>query len=40
MRADYRLGIVKSKDTAPTFFGAETRYMHRLCGAVIINTVK
>jgi opacity protein-like surface antigen len=40
IRADYRFGIVKGKDVAPAFFGAETRYMHRVYGAVIINTVK
>jgi hypothetical protein len=34
------MGVVKSKDGAPAFFGAETRYMHRVYGAVVINTVK
>ena len=38
IRADYRLGVVKSKDTAPAFFGRETRYMHRVYGGVVINT--
>jgi hypothetical protein len=40
LRGDYRMGVVKSKDSAPAFFGAETRYMHRVYGAVVINTVK
>ena len=40
LRGDYRMGVVKSKDDAPGFFGAETRYMHRVYGAVVINTVK
>jgi len=37
---DYRFGIVRSKDDAPAFFGQDTRYMHRVYGAVIINTFK
>jgi hypothetical protein len=40
VRADYRFGIVKSKDSAPVFFGQETRFMHRIYGGVIINTAK
>jgi hypothetical protein len=40
VRADYRFGIVKSKDSAPAFFGQERRFMHRIYGGVIINTAK
>jgi hypothetical protein len=40
IRADYRYGYVKSKDSAPAFFGQESRNMHRIYGAVIINTSK
>ena len=40
LRADYRLGTVKSKDDAPGFFGQDTRLMHRVYGGVVINTVK
>ena len=40
LRGDYRFGVTKSKDDAPEFFGQETRYVHRVYAAVIINTVK
>jgi opacity protein-like surface antigen len=40
LRGDYRFGVTKSKDDAPAFFGRETRYMHRIYGAVVINTVR
>jgi len=40
LRGDYRFGITRSKDDAPEFFGRETRYIHRVYGAVIINTVR
>lgn len=40
IRGDYRLGVVKSKDSATAFFGQETRLMHRVYAGVIINTVK
>jgi hypothetical protein len=40
IRADYRYGIVKSKDSAPAFFGRETRNLHRVYGGVIVNTRK
>ena len=40
VRGDYRYGIVKSKDSAPAFFGRETRNMHRVYGGIIINTSK
>jgi len=37
LRADYRFVGVKSKDDAPQFFGRETRYGHRVYGAVQLN---
>ena len=37
IRGDYRFIAVRSKDTAPAFFGQEARYGHRLYGAVLIN---
>ena len=40
LRADYRFGITRSKDDAPAFFGRDTRYVHRVYGGVIINTVR
>jgi Outer membrane protein beta-barrel domain len=40
LRGDYRFGVTRSKDDAPAFFGRETRYMHRVYGAVVINTVR
>lgn len=36
LRADYRFTTVRSKDDAPVFFGQETRYGHRIYGAVLI----
>ena len=40
IRGDYRFGATKSKDTAPSFFGRDTRSMHRAYAAVIINSVR
>ena len=40
LRADYRFIGVQSKDEAPAFFGRETRYGHRVYGAVIVNLVQ
>jgi hypothetical protein len=40
LRGDYRFIGVQSKDTAPAFFGQETRYGHRVYGGVILNVVK
>ena len=40
IRGDYRFQVVRSKDDAPEFFGRETRYGHRLYGAVVINAVR
>lgn len=37
LRGDYRFIAVQSKDDAPAFFGQETRYGHRVYGAVLIN---
>ena len=40
LRGEYRFGATKSKDDAPEFFGRETRYVHRVYAAVVINTVR
>jgi hypothetical protein len=40
LRGDYRFIAVRSNDDAPAFFGQETRYGHRVYGAVVINAVK
>ena len=40
VRGDYRFIAVRANDTAPAFFGQETRYGHRVYGAVIINAVR
>jgi opacity protein-like surface antigen len=40
LRGEYRFGATKSKDDAPEFFGRETRYVHRIYAAVVINTVR
>jgi hypothetical protein len=40
LRGDYRFMVTRSKDDAPAFFGQETRYGHRVYGAVIINAVR
>jgi len=37
LRGDYRFVVVQSKDDAPEFFGRETRYAHRVYGAVLVN---
>jgi len=37
LRGDYRFIGVQSKDAAPEFFGRETRYGHRVYGAVVVN---
>jgi hypothetical protein len=37
LRADYRFIAVQSKDNAPAFFGAETRYGHRIYGGLLVN---
>lgn len=40
LRGDYRFAVTQSKDDAPAFFGQDTRYAHRVYGAVIINMVR
>lgn len=40
IRADYRFVTVASKDDAPTFFGRDTRYGHRIYGGVILTLVR
>jgi hypothetical protein len=40
LRADYRFISAASKDDAPTFFGQDTRYGHRVYGAVVINAIR
>jgi hypothetical protein len=40
LRGDYRFVGVQSKDEAPAFFGQETRYGHRVYGAVILNVLR
>jgi hypothetical protein len=40
LRGDYRFMGTQSKDDAPAFFGQDTRYGHRVYGALIINAVR
>jgi hypothetical protein len=40
LRGDYRFIGVQSKDDAPSFFGKDTRYGHRVYGAVVLNVVQ
>jgi len=40
LRGDYRFIAVQSKDDASAFFGQETRYGHRVYGAVVVNVVQ
>ena len=40
VRGDYRFIAVRANDDAPAFFGQETRYGHRVYGAVTINAVR
>jgi opacity protein-like surface antigen len=40
LRADYRFIATQSKDDAPAFFGRDTRYGHRVYGAVVVNAVR
>jgi hypothetical protein len=35
VRADYRFFVVRNNDTAPLFFGNETRYGHRVQGGLV-----
>jgi hypothetical protein len=36
-RGDYRFMTVRSSDSAPAFFGQETRYGHRIYGGLVLN---
>ncbi len=40
LRGDYRFIGVRANDQAPAFFGQQTRYGHRVYGAVIINALR
>jgi opacity protein-like surface antigen len=40
LRLDYRFFAVRSKDDAPSFFGHETRYGHRVYGGVVLNVLQ
>lgn len=40
LRGDYRFIGVRSNDTAPEFFGRDTRYGHRVYGAVLLNLAR
>jgi hypothetical protein len=40
LRGDYRFGATKARDSAPAFFGHDTRYGHRVYAGVIINAVR
>jgi Outer membrane protein beta-barrel domain len=40
LRGDYRFVTVRSKDDAPSFFGQETRYGHRVYGGILINATR
>jgi hypothetical protein len=40
VRGDYRFEAVRSEDSAPEFFGNETRYSNRVYSGVVINVVK
>jgi hypothetical protein len=40
LRGGYRFVASRAKDDAPAFFGRDTRYVHRVFGGVIINTVR
>jgi Outer membrane protein beta-barrel domain len=40
LRGDYRFIAVKSKDSAPDFFGQENRYGHRIYGGVLLNVTR
>jgi len=38
LRGDYRFMFTRSSDDAPSFFGQDSRYIHRVYGGLIINT--
>jgi len=37
LRGDYRYLVTRSNDSAPSFFGQDTRYGHKLYAGVILN---
>jgi hypothetical protein len=39
-RGDYRFMIIRSSETAPAFFGQETRYGHRIYGGLVLNVTR
>jgi hypothetical protein len=40
LRGDYRFMAVRADDQAPSFFGRDTRYGHRVYGGAVINAVR
>ena len=40
LRGDYRFSALRSNSDAPAFFGQDTRYGHRVYGAVVINAAR
>ena len=40
LRGDYRFIVVQGKDDAPAFWGADTRYGHRVYGGVILDVAR
>jgi hypothetical protein len=40
LRGDYRFGATQGKDSAPAFFGHDTRYGHRVYVGVVISAVR
>jgi Outer membrane protein beta-barrel domain len=40
LRGDYRFLVTKSDNAAPSFFGQDNRYAHRVYGGFIINTTR
>ncbi|MBI3402156.1 MAG: outer membrane beta-barrel protein [Acidobacteria bacterium] len=40
VRADYRFVAVRSKNDAPSFFGQDARYGHRVYGGIVLNVLK
>jgi opacity protein-like surface antigen len=40
LRGDYRFVSVRADQSAPAFFGQETRYGHRVYGGIIINAIQ
>jgi opacity protein-like surface antigen len=40
LRADYRYLMIKSSDTASSFFGEENRFAHRIYGGIQLNVVR